>query len=216
LQIISLANNIYINYIYAHLNRWKRVNSIALDDFNFYERIFAMKKIAVVLVPVLLAACSSMPAQNASQASQAASKPATNESRVIEKSISVSSAEIEAKKLAAEVQELQKQSIYFDFDKYVVKPEYLEVVRRQAEFIKAHKNDIVTVEGNADERGSNEYNLALGEKRATTARKNLELLGIPATQINTVSFGEEKPRLSCHEEKCWKENRRDDFAHKLN
>lgn len=179
-----------------------------------------MKKIAVVLVPALLAACSSMPTPNTTQVSQPASKPAsksaTNDSRVIEKNVSVSSAEIEAKKLAAEVQELQKQSVYFDFDKYVVKPEYLEVVRRQAEFIKAHKNDMVTVEGNADERGSNEYNLALGDKRANIVQKNLELLGVPATQIRAVSMGEEKPRLSCHEEKCWQENRRDDFGHKFN
>ena len=216
LRIISLAYYIYINYIYVNRTGRQCVDGIASDDFNFLKRIFAMKKIAVALVPVLLAACSSVPAPNTSQASQPASRPATSESRVIEKSVSVSSAEIEAKKLAAEAQELQKQSIYFDFDKYVVKPEYLEVVRRQAEFIKAHKNDTVTVEGNADERGSNEYNLALGDKRATAARKNLELLGVPATQINAVSFGEEKPRLSCHEEKCWKENRRDDFVHKFN
>ena len=114
------------------------------------------------------------------------------------------------------MRELEKQSIYFDFDRYAVKPEYRNIVQIQAEFIKAHKNAMVTVEGNADERGSNEYNLALGDKRANAVRKNLELLGVPATQIRAVSMGEEKPRLSCHEEKCWKENRRADFAHKLN
>ncbi len=72
------------------------------------------------------------------------------------------------------------------------------------------------MEGNADERGSAEYNLALGDRRANAVRKNLELLGIPTAQIKTLSFGEEKPRLLCHEEKCWQENRRDDFVHKLN
>ncbi|OGT18082.1 MAG: peptidoglycan-associated lipoprotein [Gallionellales bacterium RIFCSPHIGHO2_02_FULL_57_16] len=177
-----------------------------------------MKKIAIVSVLLLLAACSSTPKIDSSpisQPSKANSSPATN--------TSISSADIEAKRLAdeanklkSEMHELQRQSIYFDFDRYVVKPEYRNVTQQQAEFIKAHKNDKVTVEGNADERGSPEYNLALGDKRANTVRKNLELLGIPGDQIKTVSFGEEKPRLSCHEEKCWQENRRADFVHKLN
>lgn len=183
-----------------------------------------MKKIAVVSVLLLLAACSSTPKTDSSPVSQPSktnSSPATNHSA--EKNASVSSADIEARrlaeeatKLATEMRELQKQSIYFDFDKYVVKPEYRNVIQKQSEFIKAHKNDIVTVEGNADERGSTEYNLALGDRRANAARKDLELLGIPATQIKTISFGEEKPRLSCHTEKCWQDNRRDDFVHKLN
>lgn len=175
-----------------------------------------MKKIAIVLVSILLAACASTPDTSSSKVAPPKEIKRSPAITNPEKNASVSSADIEAKKLAAEMQELQKRSIYFDFDKYAVKPEYLEVIRQQATFIKAHKNDIVTVEGNADERGSNEYNLALGDKRANAARKSLELLGIPATQIKTISLGEEKPRLSCHEEKCWKENRRDDFVHKLN
>lgn len=175
-----------------------------------------MGKIAVVLVPFLLAACSSMPKTDSSQAPQSNSPPPTANSMAIEKNTSVSSEDIEASKLAAEARELQKQSIYFDFDMYAVKPEYQNIVQQQAAFIKAHRNDIVTVEGNADERGSGEYNLALGDKRAKVARMSLEVLGVPATQIKTVSLGNEKPRLSCHEEKCWQENRRDDFVHKLN
>ena len=186
-----------------------------------------MNKIAVVLVSFLFAACASTPKPIPSK-EVTNSQPATAKSEAVissasEKNVSVSSAEIEAKRLAdeakkaaAELQALQNKSVYFDFDKYVVKPEYLDVIRQQAEFIKARKNDIVTIEGNADERGSGEYNLALGDKRPNTARKNLELLGVPATQIKAVSLGEEKPRLSCHAEKCWQENRRDDFAHKLN
>ncbi|MGB8410375.1 MAG: OmpA family protein, partial [Gallionella sp.] len=86
---------------------------------------------------------------------------------------------------------------------------------KQAAFLKAHNNDVVTIEGNCDERGSPEYNLALGDRRADAARKSLEILGVPETQIKVVSFGLEKPRLTCHEERCWKENRRDDFVHKL-
>lgn len=189
-------------------------------DLNFTTRKWYMKKIAIVLVSFLFAACAStpkpIPPKEATNSPPARTKSETAISRAPEKTVSVSSAETEANKLAAELQVLQKKSVYFDFDKYVIKAEYLEVIRQQAEFIKAHKNDIVTLEGNADERGSGEYNLALGDRRANTARKSLELLGVPATQIKAVSLGEEKPRLSCHEEKCWKENRRDDFIHKLN
>ena len=185
------------------------------------------QKIAVVSALLLLAACSSTPKIDSSPAPQTSktdSAPVTGHSAGEKTSVSAaSSADIEAKKLAdeaskleSEMRELQRQSVYFDFDRHVVKPEYRNIVQQQAAFINAHKNRDVTVEGNADERGSNKYNLALGDKRANAVRKNLELLGIPGDQIRTVSFGEEKPRLSCHEEKCWQENRRADFVHKHN
>ena len=183
-----------------------------------------MKKIAVCLLPFLLMACSSTPKTDSSpvsQPSKAESTSAKAKPEVITSSTSNTNADIDsrklaAEKLAAEMRELQKRSVYFDFDQYIVKPAYQEVIRQQAEFIKAHKNDVVTIQGNADERGSAEYNLALGDNRANAARKNLELLGVAATQIKTASMGEEKPRLTCHEEKCWQENRRDDFVHTLN
>lgn len=178
-----------------------------------------MKKIAIVLVSLLFAACSSTP-KSIPREETANKPPATTKSEAAvssttETNVPVSSAETEANKLSAKLQELQNKSVFFDFDKSVIKPQYQDVIQMQAEFIQAHKNDIVTVEGNCDERGSTEYNLALGDRRATAARKNLELLGVPATQIRTVSLGEERARLLCHEENCWKENRRDDFVHKL-
>lgn len=179
-----------------------------------------MKKIAIALIPVFLVACASTPEPitpvEVKQGIPAAIKPAPVISAAPERTILESAAEIEARRLAAQKQALEKQSVYFDYDDYVVKPVYQDIIQQQAAFIKAHRNDIVTLEGNADERGSNEYNLALGDKRANAVRKSLELLGVPAMQIMTVSMGEEKPRLTCHEENCWKENRRNDFFHKLN
>lgn len=176
-----------------------------------------MKQTIVALSLLLLAACASSPKTDSPQTPPAAkisdgSQAATDTSSA-GKSAPVSRMEIEAGKLAAETQMPEESSVYFDFDQYAIKPEYRDVVALQAGFIKAHKNDIVTLKGNADERGSNEYNLALGDRRANTVRKNLELLGVPAAQIRAVSLGEEKPRLACHEEKCWKENRRCDFVH---
>lgn len=109
------------------------------------------------------------------------------------------------------LRDIQSKSIYFDFDQFAVKPEYEDVLLHKSKLLKSNSNVIVTLEGNADERGSSEYNLALGDKRANAVRKPLELLGVPANQIKAVSFGEEKPRLTCHEERCWSENRRVDF-----
>jgi peptidoglycan-associated lipoprotein len=126
----------------------------------------------------------------------------------------ISSAEVETSSLTAQLDEMKKQSIYFDFGEFEVKPEYRELIQRQAEFLKAHANVIVTLEGNTDERGSSEYNLALGDRRANAVRKALEVIGVPDSQIKSVSLGEEHPRLTCHEEQCWKENRRTDFVGK--
>lgn len=173
-----------------------------------------MKKIAVVLASLLIAACATTPKSVPSQTSQTSDNAASSTENTT--TSTVSSAEIESKRLAAEIQVLQQQSVYFDYDKFAVKPEYRDVIQKQAQFIKDHKNDIVTLQGNADERGSNEFNLALGDERAKAVKKDLEMLGVPSTQIKVVSLGDEKPRLSCHEEKCWKENRRDDFDHQLN
>jgi peptidoglycan-associated lipoprotein len=117
---------------------------------------------------------------------------------------------------ADQLQELRKKSVYFDFDESSVKSEYMDAERHQIEWMKTHGNDTVTLEGNADERGSDEYNLALGSRRADAIRKALVLSGISSDRINVVSYGEEKPRAACHEEKCWQENRRVDFVHKLN
>ncbi len=178
-----------------------------------------MNKIAVVLASLLIAACASSPKSATPQAAQASDKGTPSVEKPTAAPVMnplVSAAEMESKKLAAEIQDLQNRSVYFDFDKSDIKSEYRDAILKQAEFIKAHKNDVVTVQGNCDERGSSEYNLALGDRRANSARKSLELLGVPAKQIKAVSFGLEKPRLTCHEEKCWKENRRDDFVHALN
>ncbi len=110
---------------------------------------------------------------------------------------------------------MQQQSVYFDFNEYVVKPEYQAIIKQMADLMSAHEQILVTLEGNTDERGSGEYNLSLGSKRAYAVRKSLELMGAPSSRIETLSLGEEKPRLNCHEEQCWLKNRRTDFVIKL-
>jgi len=98
-------------------------------------------------------------------------------------------------------------SIYFDYDKYNVKPEYKSVVKKEADYLKANKDAKVTIEGNCDERGTNEYNMALGQRRADSAAKALKAAGIDAKRIKTVSYGEEKPVCKEAVEACWSKNR---------
>jgi peptidoglycan-associated lipoprotein len=105
-----------------------------------------------------------------------------------------------------------KRSVYYEFDKYEVKPEYRTLIETHARWLKANPQARLTVEGNADEQGSREYNLALGQRRAESVTKIMVLLGARADQIEAVSYGEEKPRSGGHDEKAWSENRRSDFA----
>jgi peptidoglycan-associated lipoprotein len=108
---------------------------------------------------------------------------------------------------------LAKRSIYFDFDSFTIKDEYRGVVEAHARYLVANKGRRVVIQGNTDERGSREYNLALGQKRAEAVRKALVALGVADSQLEAVSFGEEKPRAAGSDEASWAENRRADLAY---
>lgn len=103
------------------------------------------------------------------------------------------------------------ENIHFDFDKYNLKPEARNVLNKLGEFLKANTEATVLIEGHCDERGTNEYNLALGERRATSAAKYLVALGIDKARISTISYGEERPLDPGHNEEAWAKNRRDHF-----
>lgn len=109
---------------------------------------------------------------------------------------------------------LAKRSVFFDFDSFVVKADYQSLVEAHGRFLVANKQRRVVIEGNADERGSREYNLALGQKRAEAVKSRLTLLGVTDGQIETVSFGEERPRATGKDEAAWAENRRADIVYK--
>ena len=103
--------------------------------------------------------------------------------------------------------------IYFDFDSSEVHPDDRVVVEAHAQLLAAHPDSEVVLEGHADERGSREYNVALGESRANGVRDLLRLLGVADHQVRTVSFGEERPAVTGHEEDSWSRNRRVEFAY---
>ena len=104
------------------------------------------------------------------------------------------------------------ESVYFAFDRYNILADQAAAIRNHANLAIAYPNDHITVQGNCDERGSAEYNLALGQHRADAVKHALVAEGVSASRIDTVSFGKSKPRALCHAERCWKENRRADFV----
>jgi len=108
---------------------------------------------------------------------------------------------------------LSRRSIFFDYDQFTVKEEFKPVVSAHANYLSQNRNARMTIQGNTDERGSREYNLALGQKRADAVRSMMTLLGATASQIETVSFGEEKPRTQGSTEQAWAENRRADIVY---
>jgi peptidoglycan-associated lipoprotein len=170
-----------------------------------------MKKltISVLLVSMLAACASDKPAEVA-------------EAPVVPVEAPVAAPVAEAPKEAAPVAVdalddansiLAKRSAFFDFDKSAVKEADKPMVQAHGQYLAGNPGRKVVVEGNADERGSSEYNLALGNRRAESVKKMLIVSGANAGQISTVSYGEEKPRASGHNEAAWSQNRRADIAY---
>ncbi|WP_151637344.1 peptidoglycan-associated lipoprotein Pal [Noviherbaspirillum aerium] len=108
---------------------------------------------------------------------------------------------------------LAKRSVYFDYDSYTVKDEFKPVVEAHAKYLAANKGRKIIIQGNTDDRGGREYNLALGQKRAEAVRRALGLLGVADAQMEAVSLGKEKPKATGSDEAAWAENRRADLVY---
>ncbi|TAK68130.1 MAG: peptidoglycan-associated lipoprotein Pal [Betaproteobacteria bacterium] len=108
---------------------------------------------------------------------------------------------------------LSKRSVYYDYDKYDVKDEYKPLLQAHARYLAQNRNARMLIQGNCDERGSREYNIALGQKRADGVKKMLLLMGAQESQVESVSLGEEKPRCTESTEVCYSQNRRSDMLY---
>ena len=108
---------------------------------------------------------------------------------------------------------LSHRSVYFAFDSYDVEPEYLANVEAHAKWLLNHPNVKIVIQGNTDERGGREYNLALGQKRSEAVKLRMQLLGVPAENVEAVSFGKEKPVAFGQSEEAWAQNRRADIVY---
>ncbi|MBI2992874.1 MAG: peptidoglycan-associated lipoprotein Pal [Gammaproteobacteria bacterium] len=108
---------------------------------------------------------------------------------------------------------LSVRTVYFDYDSSDILPEYRGTVEAHAAFLAANPTVNMSLEGHADERGSREYNLALGERRAQSVKRQMVLLGASAQQISITSYGEERPAVEGHDESAWSQNRRVEFLY---
>jgi peptidoglycan-associated lipoprotein len=166
-----------------------------------------MKNLSWIAVALLAAACSTEPQKPAPEPQQpAASAPAPQGAAVARSAPAMDPLKDPNSILA-------KRSIYYDLDKFEIKPESRAVVEAHAKYLREHPNAKIRIEGNADERGSREYNLALGQKRSGGVAKAMSLLGAPDRNIEAVSYGAEKPRAGGHDEPSWSENRRSDIVY---
>jgi len=163
-----------------------------------------MKKLVISIVLVnLLAACASPKKPDAPTAPEQ-TKPAAEQKVVIG-----SDTAIDPLNDATSI--LAKRSVYYPLDVDTVQAADKPAVEAHAKYLADHASRKVRLEGNCDERGSNEYNLALGQRRADGVKKMLELGGAKAGQVESVSYGEEKPKGTAHDEASWSQNRRTDL-----
>lgn len=108
---------------------------------------------------------------------------------------------------------LSKRSVYYEYDRYDIREEYVPIIEAHAKLLMAHADLKIAVQGNCDDRGSREYNLALGQRRADSVKRAMVLLGVNERQIETVSFGAEKPVAFGQDEESWAKNRRSDIVY---
>jgi len=166
-----------------------------------------MKAVSGFLLISLLVACSSKPTQPTAVEDRSVGARTTTESSKAGEGMPALNPLTDPNNI------LSKRSVHFDYDNYVVKNEYKPLVQSHAQYLRNHPNAKVLLQGHTDERGSREYNLGLGQRRADSVRQAMALSGAKEVQIESVSMGEEKPRAAGHNEVSWAENRRADIRY---
>lgn len=169
---------------------------------------FFTKMTVAVLPLALLAACASTPEEQAAPADTGAAQTQTTTPGGAESMGAGGAGGFQGSPLDDPNSLLSKRVIYFDFDKADIKPEFRDIVQAHAAYLAQNANVKVTLQGHADERGTREYNMGLGERRAIAVKNVLTLQGASAGQVDTVSYGEERPVAQGHDEQSWGMNRR--------
>jgi peptidoglycan-associated lipoprotein len=154
---------------------------------------------------------SATPEEEAQKVEAAPTAPADEAARQAEAEAAAKQAEQEEQERAAR-EAAGLQPVYFDFDQSAVRSDARDVLKANAEWLKANPDVKIRIEGNCDERGTIEYNQALGQRRASAAKKYLANLGIKSSRIKLISYGKERPSCTESTEDCWQQNRRDDFV----
>lgn len=181
-----------------------------------YSEMFRVGAVAIMVVSLSMFAggCAKKTVRSDEGATGAAAGAVGQRSEGMgaEESLSASAASRQQEAYSEGRTSLEMRPIYFDFDKSNIRADQQDRVDGNATYLKNNPAVTIRIEGNCDERGTNEYNMALGERRALAAKKYLLNVGISEDRLQTVSYGEEKPLQEGHDEASWEQNRRDDFA----
>jgi peptidoglycan-associated lipoprotein len=165
------------------------------------------KALFSALTLALLYGCASAPTETAAPPPVQAEPPAP----VISRPVQPPAVQIDP--LKDPNSGLSKRSVFYEYDKYDIKDEYRPTLQAHGKYLAENRGKKMLVQGNCDERGSREYNIALGQRRAEGVKRMLVLMGATEAQVEPVSLGEEKPRCVDHNESCWSQNRRSDMLY---
>lgn len=169
-----------------------------------------VKLFSAGFLALTIVGCSSTPKNEEADSAQNAE---LMDKAVVETSIADSGDALSSSELTAEQKKLMSMVVHFDFDRSEVKAEFYDVIRAQANFLQNNSSAKVTVSGHCDERGTREYNLALGERRANAVKNALIANGVAADRIDVISYGEDSPVDAAHNEAAWSKNRRAEFQY---
>ena len=167
--------------------------------------------LAIFCLIVLVGGCAKKAVEQTKEVSQPTTQAAPEQPKV-EAPAPEAAPQEQKVTLSEEMAAFENNDVHFDYDKFDLTPEARKILADKAAFLNAHANIKVRIEGNCDERGTTEYNLALGDRRAKASMDYLVFLGIPADKLTTVSYGKEKPLDPGHNEEAWAKNRRDHFV----
>ena len=171
-----------------------------------------MKKLIIpALLTLMVVGCSTTPVPDENGGAPVESRNGTGVTSVVADGVDANGL---PRVLTDPKSKLSQRSIYFDLDKYEVKDEYKDLLAAHAKYLVANRGFKMLIQGNTDERGSREYNLSLGQKRADAVKRSLTLLGAREDQLESVSLGEEKPKSAGSDDAAWAENRRADMLYK--
>lgn len=182
-----------------HNRFWKKSNILA-KGFTMFKKVLSSLTLSVIFI---LSGCTTKEGVSAKDLQQQSSS--SNFSTISQDDMQSNGA------LGQNYSNIQP--VYFDYDQFVIKPDQAQIVKTNASIIKSNQQNIpkVQLQGNCDDRGTQEYNMALGLKRANAVKIELEKYGISVSQLSVVSFGKDNPICQTNDEACWSKNRRVDF-----
>ena len=173
----------------------------------------------IAALALVLSACKSTPMNPAKVEDSSVTRPvATNQGNAGDNSastdkIDIKTVDVDTSKDQLDAGELAKRQIFFDYDSDAIREEYKGLVANHAKYLTSHPQAKVVLQGNTDERGTHEYNLALGQRRSVAVKNALNLLGVSDNQIETVSYGEERSKQNCADDECFQQDRRVDIVY---